>query len=78
LSDFFFLNKGLEHESGFFIAAPCIASKHRNSGICPQSTFGGYLNKEDTINLSYFSLVLLEINNLYQYWAFSFVFASIE
>jgi hypothetical protein len=55
-----------------------ITLKHRGSGICPQSTFGGYLNKEDTINLSYFSLVLLEISNLYQYWTFSFVFGSIE
>jgi hypothetical protein len=55
-----------------------ITSKHRSSGICPRSTFGGYLNKEDTSNLSYFSLVLLEISNLYQYWTFSFVFGSIE
>jgi len=32
LSDFFFFNKGLEHESGFFIATPCIHV------INPQST----------------------------------------
>jgi hypothetical protein len=44
-----------------------IRSKHRSSGICPQSTFDGDLNKDDTINLSYFSPVLLEISNLYQY-----------
>jgi hypothetical protein len=55
-----------------------ITSKHRSIGICSQSTFGDYLNKEDSINLNYFSLVLLEISNLYQYWAFSFVFGSIE
>jgi hypothetical protein len=43
-----------------------ITSKHRISGICPQSTVCGYLNKEDTINFGYFSLVLLEIS-IYQY-----------
>jgi hypothetical protein len=55
-----------------------ITSKHRSSGLCPQSTFGGYLNEEDTINLSYVWLALLEISHLYQYWTFSFALGSIE